>query len=207
MECVLKQTNGTMAVAVGTPAGLVTGEQLAKIAELVKQGAGLAKFTTGQRIVILTSADQVQAVRDGLAEVGLKIGPAGKTIRNVKGCAGSLCRYSAQNGLQDALTLDKIFAGRSMPAALKISVSGCPRNCMESQSNDIGFIGTPLGYKVYVGGRGGRKQVLGQMIKEGVKPEEMPALVEEIITKYLSATKGKERISHVVEKQGVEIFK
>jgi NAD(P)H-nitrite reductase large subunit len=109
--------------------------------------------------------------------------------------------------LQDALALDKIFAGRSMPAALKIAVSGCPRNCMESQSNDIGFVGTPSGYKVYVGGRGGRKQVLGQLIREGVKPEDLPALVEEIIAKYLSATKGKERISHVVEKQGVEIFK
>ena len=46
MDCVIKQTNGTTAVAVATPAGLVTGEQLAKIAELVKQGAGLAKFTT-----------------------------------------------------------------------------------------------------------------------------------------------------------------
>ena len=207
MECVIKQTNGTMAVAVGTPAGVVTGEQLAKIAELVKEGAGVAKFTTGQRIVILTSADKVQAVRDGLAEVGLKIGPAGKTIRNVKGCAGSLCRYSVQDGMKDAMALDKIFAGRSMPAALKIAVSGCPRNCMESQSNDIGFVGTPSGYKVYVGGRGGRKQVLGQMIKEGVKPEEMPALVEEIINKYLSSTNGKERISHVVQRLGAEIFK
>jgi dissimilatory sulfite reductase (desulfoviridin) alpha/beta subunit len=78
MDCVIKQTNGTTAVAVATPAGLVTGEQLAKIAELVKQGAGLAKFTTGQRIVILTGADQVQAVRDGLAEVGLSIGPVEK---------------------------------------------------------------------------------------------------------------------------------
>lgn len=40
MECVIKQTNGTMAVAVGTPAGVVTGEQLAKIAELVKRAPG-----------------------------------------------------------------------------------------------------------------------------------------------------------------------
>ena len=207
MECIIKQTNKTMAVVAGTPGGLVTGEQLAKIAELVKQGAGLAKFTTAQRIVILTTAEQVPAVRDGLAEVGLKIGPGGKTIRNVKGCAGSLCKYALQDGLKDALALDKIFAGRDMPGALKIAVCGCTKNCMECQSNDIGIMGTLDGYRVFIGGRGGRKQVLGQVLKEGVNPEELPALVEEIIAKYLAATKGRERISHVVQRLGIEAFK
>lgn len=206
-DCIIKQTNGSVAVGAATPAGLVTGNQLAKIAELVQQGAGLAKFTTGQRIVILTSPDKVQSVKDGLAGAGLSVGPAGDTVRNVKGCAGKLCKYANQDGLQDALALDKIFAGRQMPAALKIAVSGCMKNCMEAQSNDIGFIGYPDGYQVYVGGRGGRRQSLGQLVRENVKPEELPALVEEIIAKYLAVGKWRERVSHVVDKQGIEVFK
>lgn len=206
-ECIIKQTNGVMAMAVATPAGLVTGDQLAKIAELVKEGAGVAKFSTGQRIVILTPPDKVQSVKEGLAEVGLSVGPAGETVRNVKGCAGKLCKFANQDALQDAIALDKIFAGREMPSALKIGVSGCPKNCMEALSNDIGFIGLPKGYQVYVGGRGGRNQALGQMIRDNVQPGELPAVVEEIINKYLGAAKWRERISHVVEKQGLEVFK
>lgn len=206
-ECILKQTNGTMAMAVATPAGVITGDQLAKIAELVKEGANIAKFSTGQRIVILTNPDKVQSVKDGLAEVGLFVGPAGETVRNVKGCAGKLCKYANQDGLADAIALDKIYAGREMPSALKIGVSGCPKNCMEALSNDIGFIGLPDGYQVYVGGRGGRHQALGQLIRDKVKPEELPAVVEDIINKYLAVAKWRQRISHVVEKEGIGVFK
>ncbi len=54
----ITQTNGTYAIVPSTPAGIITGEQLAKIAELVKAGAGVAKFTTGQRIAILTTQDK-----------------------------------------------------------------------------------------------------------------------------------------------------
>ena len=206
MECVIKQTNGTVAVAPATPAGVVTGDQLAKITELVRQGAGIAKFSTGQRIIILTTPDKVQSVKDGLAEVGLPVGPAGDTIRNVKGCAGKLCKFANQDALQDALALDKVFAARAMPASLKIAVSGCPKNCMEALSNDIGLIGLPKGYQVYVGGKGGRQQTLGQLVRDQVQPEELPAVVEDILAKYLSVAKKRERVSRVVELHGKEAF-
>lgn len=202
----IKQTNGTYALVPATPAGIVTGEQLAKIAELVKEGAGVAKITTGQRIVILTSRDKIAKVKEGLAEVGLEPGPLGDTVRNVKGCAGKLCKYNNIDALQDALELDKAVAGRPMPAALKIAVSGCPKNCMEAQSNDIGLIGLPKGYDVYIGGRGGRKQALGQLLCQNVQSEELLPLVEKIIARYLEVGKKRERLSRVVELHGLEPF-
>lgn len=207
MDCVIKQTNGTVAVVPSTPAGIVSGDQLARIADLVRQGAGVAKFTTGQRIIILTTPEKLQPVKNSLAEVGLKPGPAGEVVRNVKGCAGKLCKYANQDALQDALILDKIFAGRAMPASLKIAVSGCPKNCMEALSNDIGFIGLPGGYQSYVGGKGGRRQMLGELVRENVKPEELEPVVEEIIARYLGLAKKRERISRVVELHGIEVFK
>jgi NAD(P)H-nitrite reductase large subunit len=205
-EAVLKQTNGTFAVIPATPAGVVTGDQLAKIAELVREGAGIAKFTTGQRIVILTSSDKVQSVKDGLKEVGLEVGPVGATIRNVKGCAGRLCKYHCQDALGDAMELDKLVAGRVMPAPLKVSLSGCRKNCLEARSNDIGFIGLPNGYQVYVGGKGGR-QMLGQLVREEVKSEDLPAVLEDILAKYLEVARTRERVSRVVELHGLDRFK
>lgn len=97
--------------------------------------------------------------------------------------------------------------GRAMPASLKIAVSGCPKNCMEALSNDIGFIGLPGGYQSYVGGKGGRRQMLGELVRENVKPEELAPVVEEIIARYLGLAKKRERISRVVELHGIEVFK
>lgn len=82
---------------------------------------------------------------------------------------------------------------------MKIAISGCQKNCMEAQSNDIGFIGTPNGYQLYIGGRGDRRQVLGHFIRE-IKAEELSSVIEEILEKYATAGKWRERISHVIEK-------
>lgn len=202
----IKQTNGTYAIVPSTPAGIVTGEQLAKIAELVKAGAGVAKFTTGQRIAILTTQDKIKQVEQELAGAGLKPGPLGETVRNVKGCAGVLCKYHNRDAMKDALELDKVFAGRAMPASLKIAVSGCPKNCMEALSNDIGFIAMPDGYDVYVGGRGGRNQALGQLLCKNVQSGDLVELVEKIINKYTEIGKKRERISRVLELRGLETF-
>ena len=205
-ECIIKQTDGTYAVSAATPAGILTSEQLTMIAELVKQGQGIAKLTTAQSIMIFTSQDKVQSVKSGLAKVGLGLRPDGYTIRNIKACCGKLCKYTNQDTINDAITLNQAFAGREMPNKLKIAISGCPKNCMEALSNDIGFIGIPDGYQLYIGGRGGRRQALGHLLRE-IKQEEMPAAIEEIIEKYVANGKFRERISHVIEKLGVEVFK
>lgn len=205
-EFINKQTDGTFAVSAATPAGMLTGEQLTKIAELVKEGKGIAKLTTAQSILIFTSQEKVPSVKSGLAEVGLALRPDGYTIRNTKACCGKLCKYTNQDTINDALALNSTFAGREMPNKVKIAISGCPKNCMEALSNDIGFIGIPEGYQVYIGGRGGRRQVLGQLLCE-IKLEEMPSIVEKIIEKYVAIGKFRERISHVIENQGLEVFK
>lgn len=206
-EFVIRQADGTMAVSAATPAGMITGEQLAKIAELISQSNGFAKLTSAQSILIFTSPDQVSAVKAGLSEAGLALKPVGDTVRSIKACPGKLCKYANQDSLHDALALNQIFSGRAMHNKVKISLSGCQKNCMEALSNDIGFIGTPEGYQLYIGGRGGRRQALGHLLREGVKPEEMASIIEEILKKYAAAGNWRERISHVVEKQGLDVFK
>lgn len=207
MEAVIKQTNGAYVICPSTPAGLVTGEQLTKIAELVNEGAGLAKLTTGQRIAIVTTGDKLDDVRKGLESVGLRIGPAGATVRNVKGCPGTLCEYAKQDAMKHAIEIDNQFSGKEMPNGLKIGVSGCPRNCSEARSQDIGFVATPKGYKLYIGGKAGGDQSLGELLDEGVQPEEVIGYVGHIINTYLKEAKGKERIGRTVGRLGIDSFR
>ncbi|TYO96908.1 hypothetical protein [Desulfallas thermosapovorans] len=206
MEGIVKQTNGAVAVIPATPAGLVNGEQLLKIAQLVNEGAGLAKFTTGEHIVILTAEDKVEQVKQELASVGLGIAPVGPTVRNVKTCPGNLCEFALQNALNDGLNVDKEFSGREMPNAVKIAISGCPRNCMEARCNDIGFIGTKNGYKLYIGGKGGN-QILGELLDKDVAPDELINYTKHIIAIYKDNAKPKERLASVINRIGIEKFK
>lgn len=207
MEAIVKQTNGAYVIIPSTPAGLLTGLQLLKIAELVNEGAGLAKLTTAQRIGIVTTEDKIESVRQGLESVGLKIGPVGDVVRNVKGCAGALCNWAKQDALKHAIEIDGSFSGKDMPFAFKISVSGCPKNCMEAKSQDIGFLGTPSGYKVFIGGKGGGNQALGNLLAEGVQPEEMKGIVAKVIDVYTENAQGREKLTKVIERIGLESFK
>jgi len=207
MEAIIKQSNGAYVVVPSTPAGLLTGEQLTKIAELVNRGAGLAKLTTGQRIGIVTTEDKIEDVRNGLESVGLKIGPAGATVRNVKGCPGALCEYAKQDALKHAIEIDNRFSGKETPNGLKIGVSGCPRNCSEAKSQDIGFVAAQKGYKLYIGGKGGGNQSLGELLADEIQPEEMAEHVSHIIDIYLKEAKGRERLSNTVKRLGIDAFK
>ncbi|WP_066636576.1 hypothetical protein [Desulfolucanica intricata] len=206
MEGIVKQTNGAVAVIPATPGGLINGEQLTKIAQLVNEGAGLAKFTTAEHIVILTTEDKVNNVKQELAKVGLGIAPVGPTVRNVKSCPGGLCQFALQEALNDALAIDKEFSGQEMPNAVKIAFSGCPRNCMESRCNDIGFVGTQKGYQLYIGGKGG-KQVLGELLAQDITSEELANYIKHIISVYKKEAKPKERLASVISRVGLDAFK
>ncbi|AGL03340.1 nitrite and sulphite reductase 4Fe-4S region [Desulfoscipio gibsoniae] len=206
MEGIVKQTNGAVAVIPATPGGLVNGEQLLKIAQLVNEGAGLAKFTTGEHIVILTAEDKVDQVRQELASVGLGIAPVGPVVRNVKTCPGGLCEFALQEALNDGLSIDKKFSGQDMPNAVKIAFSGCPRNCMEARCSDIGFVGTKNGYKLYIGGKGGN-QILGELLDKDITSEELINYTEHIITVYKNNANPKERLASVINRIGIEQFK
>ncbi|KPA09898.1 nitrite and sulphite reductase, partial [Candidatus Magnetomorum sp. HK-1] len=135
----LKQTNGAFATLVNLPAGLLTGEQIEKIAEVTNKGAGVAKVTHAQRIILLLKPEQVSTVSEDLLSVGLRVGVLHSGIRNIRGCCGSLCQFSqGTNALEKAAEIDKALYGRPMKFDVKIAVSDCMRNCMESYCVDIG---------------------------------------------------------------------
>lgn len=207
MEGIIRQTNGMFVVLPATPGGLVNAHQLSKIAQLVSEGAGVAKFTTGQRVAIFTTEDKIESVRAGLAEVGLKVGPAGNTVRSVKACAGDFCQWALQDALTHGIELDGRFSGLPLPFAFKIGVSGCGRNCMEVQSQDLGLAATLNGYNIYLGGKGGGKPVHGQLLARDVPYEEVSGYIDHVIEVYKANAGLKERLNKVLARIGLDPFK
>ena len=199
----LKQANGTFATLVNSPAGVLTGEQLSKIAEITNQGAGLAKLTHAQRIILLLKPEQVETVSNDMESVGLRVGVLHHGVRNIRGCCGALCDLSqGVNAIGLAMEVDKALFGRPMKFDVKIAISDCLRNCMESYCVDIGLIAKAGAYAVYVGGVASSVHFQGIKLTDGVAPDSAVSLIERILAWYESNAEKGERFYKLFERLG-----
>jgi len=201
----LKQTNGTFATLVNLPAGLLTGEQIEKIAEVTKNGSGLAKLTHAQRIVLLLKPEQVATVAEDLASVDLRVGVLHSGIRNIRGCCGSLCQFSqGVDGLTKAIEIDKALYGRPMKFDVKIAVSDCMRNCMESYCVDIGLIGSSGKYSVFVGGAASSIHYKALKLASNIVPDDVVDTIEKILQWYENNANDGERLHKTLIRMGMD---
>ena len=118
------------------------------------------KVTGGQRIDLLgVKKEQLPAVWADLNDAGLVSGHAyGKALRTVKTCVGTeWCRFGTQDSTGLGVKLEKMCWGAWTPHKVKLAVSGCPRNCAEATIKDFGVICVEAGWESYVGGNGGIK--------------------------------------------------
>lgn len=205
---VLQRDKETYAIAPHLTGGLVTPDQLRKIADVAeKYGAATLKVTGAQRIAIVGLKEE--DIDKAWEDLGMKPGAAiGLCVRSVKICPGTtFCK----RGLNDSVTigqkLDSIYHGQDLPNKLKIGVSGCPNSCADNHTRDIGLIGTAKGWRVYVGGKGGRKPRLGDMLVPTIDEENLFKLIDKIIQVYATYGEKHERIGDYIDRVGLETFK
>jgi len=120
-------------------------ERLAMIVEVAKRyGQGWVHLSVRQSVEIpYVHADNVEKVREALAEVGQEIATCGPRVRVPVACGG--CEYNPR-GLVDtqrmALEVSDRFFGRGpLAGKFKIAFSGCPNDCPHTSANDLGFQG------------------------------------------------------------------
>ena len=127
--------------------GKVTAEENAAIAEAAKR-FGSGEITMTSRLTLEIQGvpfDNIEPLRDFLAQHGLETGGTGSKVRPVVSCKGTTCQY----GLIDTFDLSreiherfyKGYSGVKLPHKFKIAVGGCPNNCVKPDLNDLGIIG------------------------------------------------------------------
>ena len=155
------QKDGTYSVVPRMWGGVTTPLELRTIADVVdKFNIPTMKLTGGQRIDLfgVTKEDLPKVWKD-LNAGGLVSGHAyGKSLRTVKTCAGDQwCRFGTKDAMGMGVTLEKMTWGSWMPHKFKLAVSGCPRNCAEATIKDFGLVAVQSGWELHVGGNGGIK--------------------------------------------------
>jgi nitrite reductase [NAD(P)H] large subunit len=135
------------------------------------------KVTGGQRIDMFgVKKEDLPHMWADLSQAGLVSGHAyGKALRTVKTCAGkNWCRFGTQDSTGLGVALEMMTWGSWMPHKFKMAVSGCPRNCAEATIKDFGVVCVDSGYELHVGGNGGIKvRVTDLLVKVDTEAEVM----------------------------------
>ena len=99
----------------------------------------------------------------------------------------------------------KSFHKRETPHKVKISLSGCTRSCAESHVRDIGLIGTPKGWKLFVGGTCGLQTKKGRLFAKDLSDDQVINYIEKILD-YYNKMGIEKRMGGFIEQIGFENF-
>jgi len=205
---IIQRDKKTYAVAPHIPCGVVKPETLRKLADVAeKYDAQALKITSAARIAMV-GVDE-KDVDKIWSELGMSPGFAvGLCIRSVKACPGTtFCKRGLQDSLSLGLKLDGKYHGMELPAKFKIGVSGCPNQCAETCIKDVGFVGTPKGWKMLVGGNGGAKPRLAVELAKDLTAEQAIELIDKVIQYYKDNAKPHQRLGSMIEKMEFDEFK
>ncbi|MBI5310436.1 MAG: NAD(P)/FAD-dependent oxidoreductase [Actinobacteria bacterium] len=150
------QKDGTFSVVPRIYGGVTSPAELRRIADVAeKYDVPMVKFTGGQRIDLLgVKKEQLPAIWE---ELDMPSGHAyAKAVRTVKTCVGSrFCRFGIDDAIEMGIEMEHEWEGVYTPHKVKAAVSGCPRNCAEASTKDIGLIAVEGGWQVRIGGAAG----------------------------------------------------
>jgi nitrite reductase (NADH) large subunit len=205
------QKDGTYSVVPRMFGGLCTANDLRAIADVSdKYQVPEMKVTGGQRIDLFgIKKEDLPAVWKDLSNAGFVSGHAyGKALRTVKTCAGKTwCRFGTQDSTGLGVKIEQMTWGSWMPHKFKLAVSGCPRNCAEATIKDFGVVCVDSGYELHVGGNGGIKVRVTDLLCKVDSEEEVLEYCAAFIQLYREEAHYLERTAPWVERVGLNYVK
>jgi nitrite reductase (NADH) large subunit len=205
------QKNGTYSVVPRMWGGITTPNELRAIADVAdKYQVPTVKVTGGQRIDLFgIKKNDLPSIWSDLNKAGLISGHAyGKSLRTVKTCVGSeWCRFGTQDSTQMGIDLEKMTWGSWTPHKFKMAVSGCPRNCAEATIKDFGVVGVDSGWELHIGGNGGIKVRVTDLLCKVKTREEVLEYAGAFMQLYREETHYLERTAPWIERVGFEYVK
>jgi nitrite reductase (NADH) large subunit len=200
------QKDRTFSVVPRIYGGVTSAADLRRIADVAdKYRVPMIKITGGQRI------DLLGIRREQLPEVWRDLGmPSGhaytKAFRTCKTCVGSeFCRFGVGDSTGLGVAIEKRYQGLESPAKMKLAVAGCPRNCSEATTKDVGVVAIEGGrWEIYVGGAAGSRVRKGDLLAIVESHDDVLRLSGRFMQWYREHARYLERTYDFVERLGIE---
>jgi sulfite reductase (ferredoxin) len=207
------------------PGGRLDAAQLRTIGELsTRYGRDSADLTDRQNVQLhWVRIEDVPAIWDALDAVGLSTTEAcGDTPRNMLGCPlAGVAADEVLDATPALLATDRRFVGdprfSNLPRKYKTAMSGCARQCVPHEINDVSFVGVVhpetgrSGFDLWVGGGLSTNPMLAVRLDAFVEPVQVPevwAAVTGLFRDYgYRRLRNRARMKFLVADWGVERFR
>jgi nitrite reductase (NADH) large subunit len=200
------QKDRTFSVVPRIFGGVTTAAELRRIADVAdKYSVPMIKITGGQRIDLLgISKDKLPAV---WKDLGMPSGHAyTKAFRTCKTCVGTeFCRFGVGDSTGLGIAIERRFQGIESPGKMKLATAGCPRNCSEPTTKDLGAVAIEGGrWEIYVGGAAGSRVRKGDLLCTVSSHDEVLHYMGRFMQYYREEAKYLERTYDFVERIGIQ---
>ncbi len=200
------QKDRTFSVVPRIYGGVTSAAQLRRIADVAdKHKVPMIKITGGQRIDLLGIPKE--KLPDVWRDLGMPSGHAyTKAFRTCKTCVGTdFCRYGVGDSTTLGIQIEKRFQGIEAPHKMKLAAAGCPRNCSEATTKDLGAVAIEGGkWEIYIGGAAGSRVRKGDVLGVVDSHEEVLKYMGRFMQYYREHGKYLERTYDFVERIGIE---
>jgi sulfite reductase beta subunit-like hemoprotein len=191
--------------------GLVNGEQMAQLAEVVERYGGPEaeiRLTRRQNFILTHIPDaQVDAVVAQVAALGFPLEGGGLRASSIACTGEPFCNFAVaetKHKLAEIVRhLEAVFGQRV--AGLRLNLDGCPNSCAHHWIGDIGLQGTTLrqrgpagerlrGYDIFLRGGLGANAAIGRPVLRRVPGWEIHRVVEQLLHGYFAQRQEGESI-------------
>jgi len=205
---ILQRDKQTYAIAPHFPCGVISPEQLRKIADAAeKYKVAATKITSASRIAIVGIKEE--DIDNVWKDLDTPPGHAvGLCVRSVKVCPGTaFCRLGQQDSLGVGMKLDEIYHGMDLPSKTKMAVSGCTNQCAENCIKDVSLVGKKAGWNLLVGGKGTARPRLADTIAKDLDTDNALDAISKVVSYYRENAKKGERIGGMIDRIGLDTLK
>jgi sulfite reductase beta subunit-like hemoprotein len=198
--------------------GLIAGETMVRLADLVESWDGEIRITRRQNFVLSHIPEaRVGEVVDAVGALGFPLRGMGLRGASIACTGDPFCNYTVaetKGKLQEIVEhLERVFGEEA--AGLRLNLDGCPHACAHHWIGDIGLQGTTLrergdsgerlhGYDLFLRGGLGRDAAIGRPVLKRVPGTEVHIVIERLFRAYLDGRREGEPIQQFFSRHGDE---
>ncbi|AKS37573.1 cobalt-precorrin-3B C(17)-methyltransferase [Anoxybacillus gonensis] len=187
-----------VAISPGVANKTLTPQQMTNIARIVGE-RGTIVYTPDHYLKVTMETERPDEVIASFLAAGLTVAPVGDVLV-LKAC--DFCDGEKKDAIPYAEQLYKQFGGMSLPKELRLGFNGCGMACYGAVNEDIGIVYRKGAFDLFLGGKTvGRNAHPGQLVAEGIHPDDIVATIARIIEQYKEEGYANERFHKFFERK------
>lgn len=187
------------AVSPGIANKKFTPTQLITLAEVVGE-KGSMEYSPHHQIYVKVPTAEPEDITKKLTDVGFILEPIGDVFQ-IKAC--DFCEGEKKDSIPHAEEIHQKLSGLDLPKELKLGFNGCGMACFGAVNEDIGIVFRKGKFDLFLGAKTvGRTAHAGQPVAEGIEPDEIVELIENIVLEYKEKGHPNERFFKYFKRVG-----